>query len=147
MVSVRLQEKLMGVQHSLAKGQEKKRWSIVSSVPVSHRAQWSLSGSPICRRDSIVLVLLQHNSCASLAKFQFLDDKCFVADRMMQEIDLLRPNEIHKTTTLQVAALLWQIDAQWNFKVSLVSSNVSTRNEISRWNMVKFLVSSNNQKL
>jgi hypothetical protein len=66
---------------------------------------------------------------------------------MMQEIDLLRPNEIHKTTTLQVAALLWQIDAKWNLKVSLVSSNVSTRNEISRWNMVKFLAPSNNQKL
>jgi hypothetical protein len=30
----------------------------------------------------------------------------FLTDGMMQEIDLLRPNEIHKTTTLQVAALL-----------------------------------------
>jgi hypothetical protein len=36
----------------------------------------------------------------------YIFNKHFVTDRMMQEIDLLRPNEIHKTTMVQVATLL-----------------------------------------
>jgi hypothetical protein len=58
----------------------------------------------------------------------------------MQEIDLLWPNEIHDTPMVDAAGFLRQIDGERFVEVSLVSSNISTRNENSLRNMVTFFL-------
>ena len=63
----------------------------------------------------------------------------------MQEIDLLRPNEINDTPMVHVAGFLRQIDAERFLEVYLVSSNISTRNDVR--NMVTFFPSSSNLKV
>ena len=66
----------------------------------------------------------------------FGDDKCFRANKIMQEIDLLWPNEIHGTPMVHAAGFHQQIDAERFVEVSLVSSNIPTRNDLS--DMVTF---------